>query len=182
MAWIKTIDEDNATGFLKTHYKKYGDPFEGVDNILKIQSLNPDSLRRHYDLYQHLTTGKSGLSRMQREMIAIVVSKINGCDYGVRHHGKSLFQLTKNPFLIKAIEEDFREADVPQKDIAMLDYVKKLTAEPSKIEKADIDALRSAGFRDADILDIAQVAAYHSYANRLASGLGVELESHMENE
>lgn len=81
MAWIKMIAEDQATGQLKTYYKKYGDPFEGVDNILKIHSLNPESLRHHYDLYKHLMAGKSGLSRMQREMIAVVVSKLNGCHY-----------------------------------------------------------------------------------------------------
>ena len=81
MAWIRTIDEDDATGYLKTLYKKYGSPFEGVDNILKIHSLNPESLRFHYDLYKHLMTGKSGLSRMQREMIAVVVSAANECHY-----------------------------------------------------------------------------------------------------
>ena len=81
MAWIKVIDEDKATGRLKTLYKKYGDPFEGVDNILKIHSLNPGSLRYHYDLYKHLMKGKSGLSLAQREMIAIVVSRINACHY-----------------------------------------------------------------------------------------------------
>ena len=81
MAWIKMIEEDQATGQLKTYYKKYGNPSEGVDNILKIHSLNPESLRHHYDLYKHLVAGPSGLSRMQREMIAVVVSKLNACHY-----------------------------------------------------------------------------------------------------
>ena len=81
MAWIKIIDEDEAHGVLKTYYKKYGDPFSGVDEILKVHSLNPDSLRYHYEMYKHLMTGRSGLSRMQREMIAVVVSKINACHY-----------------------------------------------------------------------------------------------------
>ena len=81
MAWIKMIAEDQAEGQLRTYYKKYGSPFEGVDNILKIHSLNPESLRHHYELYRHLMTGPSGLSRMQREMIGIVVSKINACHY-----------------------------------------------------------------------------------------------------
>jgi uncharacterized peroxidase-related enzyme len=182
MTWIKTIDEDKATDYLKTYYKKYGDPFEGVPNILKALSLKPESLRRHYDLFKHLTTGKSGLSRMQREMIGVVVAKANGCDYCLRHHKKSLYQLTKNPFLIGAIENDFHEADVPEKDIAMLEYVEKLASRSSSIEKKDVAALRSAGFKDIDILDIAQVAAYYSYADRLANGLGVELEPHMKEE
>jgi hypothetical protein len=81
MAWIKTINEDDAQGVLKTYYDKYGDPSSGVDEILKIHSLNPDSLRHHYEMYKHLMAGRSGLSRMQREMIAVVVSKINACHY-----------------------------------------------------------------------------------------------------
>lgn len=81
MAYIKTIKEDQARGQLKTYYKKYGDPFSGVDNILKIHSLDPESLRHHYEFYKHLMTGTPNLSRMQREMIAIVVSRINACHY-----------------------------------------------------------------------------------------------------
>jgi len=81
MAWIKMISEDGARGVLKTYYKKYGGPFAGLDDILKIHSLNPESLRHHYEMYKHLMTGPSGLSRMQREMIAVVVSKINACHY-----------------------------------------------------------------------------------------------------
>jgi alkylhydroperoxidase family enzyme len=82
MAWIRMIREDEPKDDrLRTLYKKYGDPFEGVDNILKIHSLNPESLQHHYDLYKHLMTGQSGLSGMQREMIAVVVSATNGCHY-----------------------------------------------------------------------------------------------------
>lgn len=81
MAWIRIIKEDDAHGFLRSLYKKYGNPFEGVDNILKIHSLNPDTLKLHYDFYKQLMTGRSGLSRMQREMIAVVVSVANNCHY-----------------------------------------------------------------------------------------------------
>ena len=82
MAWIKTIKEgESEDDLLRELYKKYGDPFEGVDNILKIHSLNPRSMRLHYDLYKHLMAGRSGLSRMQREMIAVVVSTANDCHY-----------------------------------------------------------------------------------------------------
>ena len=82
MAWIKMIAVGEAEDdLLRTLYKKYGDPFEGVDNILRIHSLNPPSLKGHYDYYKHIMTGKSGLSRMQREMIAVVVSAVNQCHY-----------------------------------------------------------------------------------------------------
>ena len=82
MAWIDVIDEDDATGVLKQHYEKMCEPETGeVDNILKIHSLNPRSLRSHFDLYVTLMRGRSPLSRAQREMIGVVVSSINQCHY-----------------------------------------------------------------------------------------------------
>ena len=81
MAWIKMISLEEATGALKAMYEKYIEPVGVVDNILRIHSLNPKSLRTHYDLYAHLMRGKSDLSRAQREMIAVVASVANKCHY-----------------------------------------------------------------------------------------------------
>ncbi len=81
MAWIKMISLEEATGTLKAMYEKYIEPVGVVDNILRIHSLNPKSLRTHYDLYAHLMRGRSDLSRAQREMIAVVVSAANKCHY-----------------------------------------------------------------------------------------------------
>ncbi len=80
MPWIEWIDEDEAAGPLKDSYERYGTP-RGIDHILKIHSLNPKSLDDHYRLYAHLMRGPSDLSRAEREMIAVVVSKTNGCVY-----------------------------------------------------------------------------------------------------
>lgn len=81
MAWIKMIPEDEAGGKLKELYEAYQEPGGGVDNILKIHSLNPKSMKGHYDLYAHLMRGLSELSRIQREMIAVAVSVANRCGY-----------------------------------------------------------------------------------------------------
>ena len=75
------IPEDEAKGVLKQLYEKYREPWGGVDNIIKIHSLNPKSMRTHYDLYAHAMRGKSDLSRIQREMIAVATSSINHCKY-----------------------------------------------------------------------------------------------------
>jgi uncharacterized peroxidase-related enzyme len=80
MAWIRWIPEDEADGRLSELYEECGTP-SGVDHILKIHSLNPESLNGHYRLYEHLMRGPSGLSRAEREMIAVVVSQTNGCHY-----------------------------------------------------------------------------------------------------
>lgn len=81
MAWIKVIPEDEAGGELKQLYDRVKEPWGGVDNILKIHSLNPPSLYAHFELYKTLMHGPSGLSRVQRELIALVVSTVNHCHY-----------------------------------------------------------------------------------------------------
>jgi uncharacterized peroxidase-related enzyme len=81
MVWIRVINEDEASGRLKQLYEKYEEPSGGVDNILKIHSLNPPSLQAHFDLYATIMRGKSDLSLAQREMIAIVSSSANKCHY-----------------------------------------------------------------------------------------------------
>ena len=81
MAWIKMIGETEAEGALAEMYGKLTEPWGGVDNIMKIHSLNPTSLLNHFDLYKTLMRGKSELSRIQREMIAVVVSALNHCKY-----------------------------------------------------------------------------------------------------
>lgn len=80
MPWIDWIDEEDAAGTLRELYTRYGGR-EGLDHILKIHSLNPESLRRHYEYYHHLMRGPSQLSRAEREMIAVVVSAVNRCFY-----------------------------------------------------------------------------------------------------
>ena len=81
MAWIRMVEESEAKGKLAQLYERYTEPWGGVDNVLKIHSLNPRSMQGHFDLYKVLMRGKSDLSRAQREMIAVVVSKTNQCHY-----------------------------------------------------------------------------------------------------
>jgi alkylhydroperoxidase family enzyme len=81
MPWIQMIAEETASGRLAELYKKYQEPTGEVDNILKIHSLNVKSMQTHYELYVHLMRGRSDLSRIQREMIAVVVSAVNHCHY-----------------------------------------------------------------------------------------------------
>ena len=81
MAWIKMIDEKDAAEELLVLYERVREPWGGVDNILKVHSLNPDSLRGHFELYKTLMRGPSDLSLIQREMIAVVVSAVNKCHY-----------------------------------------------------------------------------------------------------
>lgn len=98
------------------------------------------------------------------------------------HHRRGLRRLLKNDSLLAAIEFDWRTAPIDNKRKAMLSYAEKLTVTPKEMEAADTDALRLVGFSDRDILDICEVVAYFAYANRIADGLGVALETWIDPE
>ena len=92
------------------------------------------------------------------------------------HHGRGLFHLTRNQALVDQLTKDFRKADLNPKDMAMLEYAEKVTLRHCECRSGDLDALRAVGFEDVEILDIVQVSAYYNFVNRMACGLGVELE------
>ena len=94
------------------------------------------------------------------------------------HHGAGLLQLTDDKALVEAIKTGWRSADLSPADRQMLDYTEKLTLTPWEMVEADVIALRGAGFSDAAILDINQVTGYYAFANRLADGLGIEVEAY----
>ena len=176
MAWIKIIDEENAEDSLKEQYDQLIEPWGGVDNILKIHSLNPESLAAHVKLYKTLMYGKWPLRRTERGMIAVVVSAINQCHYWIVHHGEGLLKLTKDESLVNQLKTDYTLANISNKQMVMLNYAAKLTERPADIFKRDIEQLREVGFKDRSILDINQIVAYYAFVNRIADGLGVDLE------
>ncbi len=96
----------------------------------------------------------------------------------MRHHGAGLRRLTKNDKLVEDLTADYRRAEISSADRAMLDYAVKLTQEPASMTLSEVERLRQAEFSDAAILDICQVTAYFAFVNRLADGLGVELEEY----
>ncbi len=98
------------------------------------------------------------------------------------HHGAGLRRLTRDDALVAALARDFREADISTTDRAMLGYALKITREPWEVTKGDVETLRTVGFEDRDILDINQIAAYFAFVNRLADGLGVELEDYWKDD
>ncbi len=100
----------------------------------------------------------------------------------MKHHGAGLRKLTGDEGFVEQLKKEWRGAELDDADRAMLVYVEKLTIRPWDMIAEDVIALREAGFSDAAILDINQVSGYYAFVNRLADGLGVELETSGENE
>jgi len=177
MAYITTIDAPDATSELATLYKKYANPDGSVDDVLRVHALNPASLEAHCTLYVQSMHRPSPLSRAEREMVGVVVSRLNGCSYCLTHHAQGLRRLLpadRQP-VADALEQG-KPADLTERESAMIAYTSKLTRTPSSIAQTDVDALRAAGLTDREVLDLAQAAGYFAYANRIVLGLGAAIE------
>ncbi|MEM7299616.1 MAG: peroxidase-related enzyme [Pseudomonadota bacterium] len=140
-----------------------------VPNVLKAYAFDETKLSGFTYLYNDLMLGESSLSKLEREMIAVVVSSINHCYYCLSAHGASVRQLSGDPIFGEMIAANYRAAELSDKQRAMLDFAVKLTEEPAKIIEDDRQALRDAGHSDRDIWDIAAVASFFNMSNRMSS-------------
>lgn len=174
MPFIKIIDEANADGKLKEVYKEITKSRGKLSNIMKIHSLNPDTMVKHMDLYKSIMFGKSNISRELKEMIAVVVSVVNKCDYCINHHAEALNFYWKNKEKLSQFINNFRILEFEPKIISLLEYTEELTSSPNKITQANIDKLKSLGWLDEDILLTNLIISYFNFVNRIALGLGVE--------
>ena len=142
-----------------------------VPNVLRAYSFDQDKLRAFAGLYNDLMLADSGLSKLEREMIAVVVSAVNRCFYCLVAHGQALRQLSGDPQFAEMLVMNYRAAPLEQRQRAMLDFAVKLTEQPERMAAADRDALRGAGFSERDIWDIAAVAGFFNMSNRLAAAV-----------
>ena len=176
MAWIKAPDKDSARGKTKKVYDRIMKERGHLANIFRAQGMDPDVLEDHLDLYVHLMIGPGPLSREEREMIAVVVSAANRSAYGAIHHAEALETVEKNPEALYNLLKEFTSKHESLRSKGLLAYAAKLTLDPKDITKDDIDDLKDAGLTDEEILRANLIASYFNFSNRIALGLGVELE------
>lgn len=176
MAYIKTINYEDSTENLKEVYDNLIETRGKIAEVHKIHSLNPEVLVAHMDLYMAVMFGKSPLKRYQREMLGVIVSKQNRCDYCVNHHIQALLAYWKDEERAEMIlEKESREkAGLNESEILLCELAEDLTLNPGNSSKSNIQKLKTAGLTDRQILDAVQVIAYFNFVNRLVLGLGVE--------
>ena len=145
-----------------------------IPNVLKAYSHNIEKLNTFTAMYNELMLGDSGLSKLDREMIAVVVSSINRCYYCQVAHGASVRQLSKNPELGEKLIMNFKIADLNSRERSMLNFASKLTKKSYAISEKDRQKLRNNGFSDSDIWDIASVVGFFNMSNRVASATKME--------
>ena len=173
MPFIDVIEPEEATGSLKEIYENLQKSRGKIAEVHKIQSLNPESIVTHMDLYMGIMFGKSPLKRAQREMIAVVVSAANNCEYCQLHHIEALNHYWKDDKKVELLRTDFTSIDLSDTDTLLCELAQKLTLNPSSIDESTIEKLKSSGVNDRAVLDATLVISYFNFVNRMVLGLGV---------
>lgn len=176
MARIRTIPHAEATGRLKEIYDELVLKRGKLAEVHQIQSLHPESIVKHMDLYMEIMFSRSELSRAEREMMAVVVSVANGCKYCKAHHEAALRHYVKDEPKIQAILNPADFNILNEREAALCQFARHLTLNPQNHENTDHTIqLREAGLSDSAILDAALVISYFNFVNRIVLALGVEV-------
>ena len=155
----------------EAYFEKCREKLGFVPNVLTSYAHDDAKLTAFAAFYNDLMLAPSGLSKLEREMIAVAVSSVNRCYYCLAAHGAAVRQLSGDPVLGELIAMNYRAADLSARHRAMLDFSVKLTETPHLIGEDDRWALRKAGFSERDIWDIGAVAAFYNMSNRMASAV-----------
>ena len=145
-----------------------------VPNVLKAYAFDIDKLNAFTAIYNDLMLAESGLTKLEREMIAVAVSSLNRCWYCQVAHGAAVRELSGDPVLGEALVMNWRVARLTDRQRAMLEFAEKLTLSSSRIAEDDRQLLRDVGFSDRDIWDIASVTGFFNMTNRIASATAME--------
>ena len=145
-----------------------------VPNVLRAYAFDTEKLNAFTSLYNDLMLGASGLSKLEREMIAVATSAVNRCFYCLTAHGAAVRDLSADPVLGEHLVMNWRSADLDPRHVAMLEFTEKVATASHTITEADRQDLRDAGFSDRDIWDVASVAGFFAMSNRLASAVDMQ--------
>jgi uncharacterized peroxidase-related enzyme len=165
------LPEGELSEAMRAYFAKCDEKIGFVPNVLRAYAHDNAKLEAFAAFYNDLMLAPSGLSKLEREMIAVVVSSQNRCYYCLTAHGAAVRQISGDPVLGELMAMNHRAADLAPRHRAMLDFAVKLTDAPWSIAEADRAQLRQAGFSERDIWDIAAVASFFNMSNRMASAV-----------
>jgi uncharacterized peroxidase-related enzyme len=168
---VTALDVPSAplTPAMEAYFAKCREKLGFVPNVLLAYTFDTAKLEAFVAMYNDLMLAPSGLTKLEREMIAVAVSSVNRCYYCLVAHGAAVRALSGDPILGEQMAMNYRAARLPRRQRAMLDFAVKLSETPWTVEEEDRERLRKAGFSDRDIWDIAAVAGFFNMSNRVAS-------------
>jgi len=174
MSRIKVISYEDSTGRLKEIYDNLISSRGKLADVHTIQSLRPESIVKHMELYMEIMFSKSELSRAEREMMAVVVSAANQCEYCQLHHAQALNHYWKNEAKVNQLRIDFELVDLTVCERTLCSFANLLTVAPEVYkEEKYLNALKTAGLSDSAILDASLVVSYFNFVNRMVLSLGL---------
>jgi uncharacterized peroxidase-related enzyme len=169
--------EEQVESYLKIVEDKIG----FIPNVLAAFAKFPKQFEGFTKLYNSLMLGESGLTKLEREMIAVTVSSENHCFYCLVAHGSAVRELSNDPQLGERIAANFRSAELPRRQEELLSFAKKLTRDPSEIGEQERKKLRDVGYTDRDIWDVSAIVGFFNMTNRLASAIEMEPNNNYHN-
>ena len=168
---IKPLSREEMSPDLLKYFDICQEKLGMVPNVLLAYAHDEEKLRGFMGMYNNLMLAECGLSKLEREIIAVAVSSANSCFYCLTAHGAAVRELSGMPELGELLAMNYRVADLPPRQRAMLDFAVKMTETPDRVLESDRQALRDAGFSDVDIWDIAAVASFFNMTNRMAAAI-----------
>lgn len=178
MPRIQIIPPANANDELKKIYEGLIHQRGKIAEIHKALSLNPEAIVKHMDLYMTVMFGASSLKRVQREMMAVVVSTVNNCHYCQVHHGEAVNHYWKAPAQLKQLMQDYTKLPLSDQDRLLCDLSQELSLHPDSAKTGEIiENLKRTGLADRAILDAVLVVSYFNFVNRIVLGLDLDLEA-----
>ena len=181
-AWIKMIADEDADQNLLDVLQLARTPHGTVDNVMRVHSLRPNTMRGHVILYRAaLHDDANTLPMWLQETISSYVSILNDCPYSLANHWANARHLINDKTKADAVEAALH-ARRPQevfegRELALLEYAAKLTLRPGDMVQTDVEHLKTQGLNDGEILEANQIICYFNYANRSLNGLGVTTDN-----
>ena len=172
-AWIEIPDSTTLPQDVEKTIKPIADRIGFVPNVARLLAVTPAHFVGWWNYFDDLMRGPSGLSKTQREMVAVVISAEARCPYCEIAHGAALRLRVKDAALVDRLAVNYRHVDLSARDMAMLDFAVQLTQSPESCREEDIDRLREVGFTDEDILHLIEITAIFNYNVRLATATGL---------
>jgi uncharacterized peroxidase-related enzyme len=172
VTWLRLPDEAELPREVLDLWEPSLEKLGFVPNVLRAFALRPSHLLAWTAHYDELMKGESGLTKAEREMIAVVVSIANHCAYCIAAHSAVLRKLTGDPDLADQVAKNHQAAEISTRMKLALDYALKLTSSPAAMVEEDVAQLRAVGWSDEDVMDITEVTAIFNFSNRMASALG----------
>jgi uncharacterized peroxidase-related enzyme len=167
-SWFPVPDEAELPADLQKLFRTAQERIGLVPNVFRVYSFRPDRLRAWFTHFKDLHVPTENLSTADREMIAVVVSMVNGCLYCLVAHGAALREALGDPIVADRITLDWRRAGLDPRRTAICAYAEKLTRTPREVTHEDLESLRAQGLTDEECWDVAEVAAMYNFTNRMA--------------